>query len=147
MGNRCGVDKVKGIIKRRSLRSKVAKSKSPFKCGTNQKIKHLITWHYLSIFVLLFFCLATPGYALDVTLQWVPNNEPNLAGYQVFYRQEGQSYNYTSPYWETIDNTCTVYDLDETKTYYFVVRAFSTEGFQSSNSNEICLKAGTSTGN
>ncbi len=88
----------------------------------------------------------TSGYATDVTLKWTPNNEPNLAGYTVFYRQEGQSYNYTNPYWETTDPTCTIYDLDETKTYHFIVRAFSTEGFQSGNSNEVCLEAGTTTG-
>jgi hypothetical protein len=31
--------------------------------------------------------------------------------------------------------------------YYFIVRAFSTEGFQSGNSNEVYLEAGTTTGN
>lgn len=84
---------------------------------------------------------------MDVTLQWSPNTESDLAGYKVFYRQEGQSYDYTIPYWETTVSACTVYDLDETQTYYFVVRAFSTEGFQSDDSNEVCLKAGTTTGN
>ena len=95
----------------------------------------------------MFFCFVTSGYAIDVTLKWTPNNEPNLAGYTVFYRQEGQSYNYTNPYWETTDPTCTIYDLDKTQTYYFIVRAFSTEGFQSGNSNEVCLETGTTTGN
>jgi hypothetical protein len=49
--------------------------------------------------------------------------------------------------WETTDPACTIYDLDETQTYYFTVRAFSPEGFQSGNSNEVCLEAGTTTGN
>lgn len=95
----------------------------------------------------MFFCFVTSGYATDVTLKWTPNNEPNLAGHTVFYRQEGQSYNYTNPYWETTDPTCTIYDLDKTQTYYFIVRAFSTEGFQSGNSNEVCLEAGATAGN
>ena len=72
-------------------------------------------------------------------------DQPNTACYTVFYRIEGQSYNYTSPYWETTDPTCPIYDLDETKTYYFVVRAFTTESFQSGDSNEVCLDAVTTT--
>ena len=147
MGYMCDAAKVKKINKIQSFRSKIAQIKSLFGCGTNKTINILITWNYLLIVILLLFCVVTSGYAADVTLQWTPNNEPDLAGYTVYYRQEGQSYIYTNPYWETTDPTCTVYDLDETKTYYFVVRAFSTEGFQSGDSNEVCLEAGTTTGN
>jgi len=139
--------KVKEIIKIRSFRSKITQIKSLFGCGTNKKFNILTTWNYLLFFILLFFCLATSSYAIDVTLKWTPNNEPNLAGYTVFYRQEGQLYNYTNPYWETTDSTCTIYDLDETKKYYFIVRASSNEGFQSDNSNEVCLETRTNTGN
>jgi Fibronectin type III domain len=80
---------------------------------------------------------------MDITLQWTPNNEPDVAGYKVFFREEGQSYNYNAPYWETIEAKCTIYDLDQTKTYYFVVRAFDIDGFTSSNSNEVVLREGT----
>lgn len=146
MGYWCGAAKVRKIMRFRNFGSKIAQVKSLFGCNTNKKIKILTVWNYLFLIILLFFCFVTSGYATDVTLQWTPNNEPNLAGYKVFYRQEGQSYNYTTPYWETTDVTCTIYDLDETKTYYFIVRAFSVEGFQSVNSNEVCLEAGTTTG-
>ena len=146
MGYRCDAAKETEIIKIRSFRSKITQVKSLFECGTNKKFNILTTWNYLLIFILLLFCFVTSGYAIDVSLKWTPNNEPNLAGYTVFYRQEGQSYNYTNPYWETTDPTCTIYDLDETKTYYFIVRAFSNESFQSGNSNEVCLEAGTTTG-
>lgn len=138
---------VNEIIKTRSFRSKIAHVKSLFGCSINKKLNILTSWNYLLFFILLFFCSVTSSYATDVTLNWTPNSEPNLAGYTVFYRQEGQSYNFTNPYWETTDPTCTIYDLDETKTYYFTVRAFSTEGFQSDNSNEVCLEPGTITSN
>jgi hypothetical protein len=147
MGYRSDAAKVGEIIKTRSFRSKIIQAKSLFGCGINKKFNILTTLNYLLFVILLFFCFVTSGYAVDVTLKWTPNNEPNLAGYKVFYRQEGQLYNYTSPYWETTDPTCTIYDLDETKTYYFIVRAFSTEGFQSSDSNEVCLETETTTGN
>ena len=97
---------------------------------------------FILFFIFLFFNFATPVYAIDITLQWTPNNETNLAGYRVFYRAESQSYNYENPYWESIDPTCTIYDLDETKTYYFVVRAFETNGLESANSNEVLLIEG-----
>ena len=97
---------------------------------------------FILFFIFLFFNFATPVYAIDITLQWTPNNEPNLAGYRVFYCEESQSYNYLDPYWETIDPICTINDLDETKTYYFVVRAFDTNGLESANSNEVLLIEG-----
>jgi len=93
-------------------------------------------------FIVLLIGFATPAGAIDITLQWTPNNEPDLAGYRVFYREEGQSYDYENPCWESVDPVCTVYDLDETKTYYFVVRAFDTSGSESSDSNEVLLMEG-----
>lgn len=92
--------------------------------------------------IFLSFCLVTTVHAIDITLQWTPNNEPDLAGYRSFYREEGQSYDYEHPYWESIDPVCTIYDLDETKTYYFVVRAFDTNGLESADSNEVILNEG-----
>ena len=62
--------------------------------------------------IFLSFNFATTVYAIDITLQWTPNNEPTIAGYRAFYREEGQPYDYENPYWESIDPTCTIYDLD-----------------------------------
>jgi len=95
--------------------------------------------------IFLSFNFATTVYAIDITLQWGRNNEPDLAGYRAFYREEGQAYDYENPYWESIDPICIIYDLDETKTYYFVVRAFDTNGFESANSNEVLLIEGIPT--
>jgi hypothetical protein len=84
---------------------------------------------------------------MDITLRWAPNNDPKVVGYKVFYREVGQSYNYNIPYWECTNTECTVYDLDTTKTYYFVVRAFDNNGNTSGNSNEVALSAGTAVNN
>lgn len=73
----------------------------------------------------------------SVTLEWSANTEPDLAGYRVFIHAEGQSYDYIKPEWEGIKTTYTIYRLDETKNYYFVARAFDTEGFESGDSNEV----------
>jgi hypothetical protein len=80
---------------------------------------------------------------MDISLQWAPNSEPDVAGYKVYYREQSQSYDYSNPYWETVEPKCTIYDLDITKTYYFVVRAFDIDGNTSNNSNEVVLRAGT----
>jgi Fibronectin type III domain len=95
----------------------------------------------------MFFCVVSSLYAMDITLKWAPNNDSKVTGYKVYYRIDGQSYNYNAPYWECTDTECTVYDLDKTKNYYFVVRAFDNEGNTSGNSNEVALKAGTAANN
>jgi len=80
---------------------------------------------------------------VDVSFQWDKNTDPDLAGYRVFCREIGQSYNYTNPSWEGTDTTCTIYDLDQTKTYYFVSRAFDIYGLESIDSNELVLEPST----
>ena len=44
---------------------------------------------------------------MDISLQWTPNSEPDVAGYKVYYREQSQPYNYNAPYWETIEPKCT----------------------------------------
>ncbi len=101
---------------------------------------------------LLFFVALAPilflfpqnVYAVDVTLAWDANSEEDLAGYRVFCREDGQSYNYNDPDWEGTDTSCTIdetiYELDDSITYYFVVRAFDTSGNESGDSNEVCYQ-------
>ena len=108
-----------------------------------QKRQRSTNLKLILLFPFMFFCFVSSLHAMDITLQWTPNSEPNVSGYKVFYRKEGQSYNYNAPYWETIEAKCTIYDLDITKTYYFVIRAFDIDGFTSSNSNEVGLREGT----
>ena len=108
-----------------------------------QKRKRSTNLKLILLFFFIFFCFVSSIHAMDITLQWTPNNEPDVAGYKIFFREESQTYNYNAPYWETIEAKCTIYDLDITKTYYFVVRAFDIDGFTSSNSNEVILREGT----
>jgi PKD repeat protein len=104
-------------------------------------------WFVLLTIALFVFSIPNSSGSTQVTLEWSPNSEPDLAGYALFCREQGQNYNYDSPCWEGTDTTCTIYDLDETKSYFFVVRAVDTEGFQSSDSNEAFLEAGTTPDN
>jgi len=98
----------------------------------------IIFWFVLLTSTLIFLPAYDASASTEVVLEWTPNSEPDLAGYKVFCREQGQSYNYTTPSWSGADNYCTVYDLDENKTYCFVARAYDSEGFESGDSEEVC---------
>jgi PKD repeat protein len=95
-------------------------------------------WFILLTLNFLFFPILNSSAATRVSLEWAPNSEPDLAGYKIFSRERSQSYDYATPSWEGTDTYCTIYDLDETKTYCFVARALDTEGHESKNSKEVC---------
>jgi hypothetical protein len=90
-------------------------------------------------FVLVSLVFPQDIYAVDITLTWDASSQPDLDGYRVYCRQEGDSYNYNHPDWagNRTETTCTIYGLDDNNTYYFVVRAVDVEGNESGDSNEI----------
>jgi hypothetical protein len=100
----------------------------------NKLLRNLL-WIILIVpFIYVHNSLATT----QVTLEWTANTETDLAGYRIFFREDGQPlYDYANPAWESIETTCTIYDLDETTTYHFVARAFDTEGYESGDSEEV----------
>jgi PKD repeat protein len=86
-----------------------------------------------SVFLAILFCASVALAVIDVTLAW--DSSSGSDGYRLFYREDGQNYDYTSPDWEGTGTTCTISGLDESTTYHFVVRAFNDYG-ESGNSNE-----------
>ena len=92
-------------------------------------------------FAFTFDCLAVT----QVSLAWDPNTETDVAGYRIFVREQSQSYDYENPSWEGTDTSSTIYNLDETKTYCFVARAFDTLGNESADSAEVCQTASAMT--
>jgi hypothetical protein len=93
----------------------------------------------LLLLVLISFLFPALAFAMDVNLAWDPNSGDNLAGYHVYAREEGEAYNYNHPEWEGTDTQCTVKGFDEYESYYFVVRAFDSDGNESGDSNEVYL--------
>jgi PKD repeat protein len=98
-------------------------------------------WFFFFTLTFLCFFIISASAATQVTVEWDPSNVPNLAGYKIFSREKGQSYDYTRPCWQGTHTYCTIYDLDETKTYYLVARAVDDQGLESDNSNEVCQTA------
>jgi hypothetical protein len=108
----------------------------------------------------LLFCFVTPAYALDVTLQWDANTEPDLDGYKVYYRAGSSgggilaNYNGTGANPEgpspidvplTLDENpdinvveFTIHNLPDGQIYYFVVTAYNNDvpPLESGPSNE-----------
>jgi hypothetical protein len=89
------------------------------------------------LLLVLFLSPATVAHCFDLSFAWDANTEPDLAGYRVFYREEGQNYDYNNPDWEGTETTCTIYDLDDNAIYYFVSRAYDIYGNESENSVEL----------
>ncbi|MGB2689405.1 MAG: hypothetical protein WBC36_10510, partial [Desulfobacterales bacterium] len=82
-------------------------SKYRFNCS-------FLFWFVLLTLNFLFFFNLNASAATQVSLEWAPNSEPDLAGYRVFCREQSQSYDYGNPSWEGTGTYCTIYDLDET---------------------------------
>lgn len=120
-------------------------------------ISRFIKWVLFSFFLFLFFI---PGVtdAMTVTLGWNANTEENLAGYKIYYRQDGSgdridgnydgvgAHEGDSPIVMYLDEDqdpdprfveYSVHWLDRTRVYYFVVTAFSVCGLESACSNEV----------
>ena len=92
----------------------------------------------LVTFIFQFFCIFNASAASQVQLAWDANSESDLAGYRIFCREQSQPYDYANPSWEGTDTSCTISDLDETKAYCFVARAFNARDDESENSIELC---------
>jgi PKD repeat protein len=113
--------------------------------GSKSRINYSFLFRYIFLifltFIFQFFFTLNSLAVTQVSLVWDPNTETDVAGYRIFTREQSQSYDYTNPSWEGTDTSCTIYNLDETKTYCFVARAFDTLGNESADSAEVCQAA------
>ncbi len=83
--------------------------------------------------VLIFLLFSINVCAKEITLQWDPNLEPDLAGYHVFYGELGA----TPDVLAVSTNRATIPDLFGGITYFFYVTALNTAGLESDPSVQI----------
>ncbi|MDU0460511.1 MAG: Ig-like domain-containing protein [Geobacteraceae bacterium] len=88
---------------------------------------------------ILSLAMSGTGQALDVSLQWDPNTEADLAGYKVHYSSGSAALGDGT----TIDvqnrTTATITGLDPDKSYNIAVTAYNTSGIEGSYSNVITV--------
>jgi hypothetical protein len=85
---------------------------------------------------------AASAEAATITIAWDRNTESNLAGYIVSYGTAAGQYTQTA---DVGLSTTWSLNVTDTKTYYFRVQAYNTEGVRSGYSNEASGSAGVTT--
>jgi hypothetical protein len=89
------------------------------------------------ILVLLLSCfllMPQTAWGISIALAWDPPASGIPDGYRMFYRFDGQAYDYLHPAWEGPELTCWIRSLPDTR-IRFVVRAYNAAG-ESGDSNE-----------
>jgi hypothetical protein len=116
--------------------------------GTQKNRHHLSECLFFFIVIIFFFLSITAVEAYDLTLQWDPNSEPDVAGY-VLYIDDGTSgpdYEYFDTYpLEDIDPdnpSCIITGLQNDHDYYFALTAYDADGNESDLSDDICVNNG-----
>lgn len=89
------------------------------------------------LFFLIGLTLLIPSsvHPFSLTLAWDRNKEPEVVGYKIYVGLKPRQY-----FWELNvgnNNTGTVGNLSEGTPYYFAVKAYNKEGFESRFSNEV----------
>ena len=105
---------------------------------------YVLRFHLMSLLGAVFFFIlsySSAAYAIQVSLAWDPPATGTPDGYRLFYRLQGQSYNYSQPAWQGSTTTGTISNLQDTTTY-FVVRAYNASG-ESGDSNEATYQPAT----
>jgi hypothetical protein len=94
--------------------------------------------------VILFFLPFTAYSDYEITFQW-DASDSGVSGYRLYGREAGHFYDYDE-FWcqtDSPDTQCTIEELDENTTYYFIVRAFDEDGNESADSNEVVFRYGS----
>ena len=95
--------------------------------------------------IALLFCFVTPCHAMDITLAWDANTEPNLAGYKVYYCSDGSGEPYggigategDSPIDVGNVTEFILHGLLDGEVHFFALTAYNDEGLESGYSNEV----------
>ena len=72
-----------------------------------------------------------------ISVKWLPNSEPDLAGYKVYYGKTSRSYSANINAGLTTE--CTISDLQPGYEYFFSVSAYDTAGNESTLSDEVSI--------
>jgi hypothetical protein len=87
---------------------------------------------FLSIIIYTTF-----SHAVQVTLEWKANTDPDLAGYIIYQGTSSRGYDT----WMDVGNwtSATIADLEDSETHYFNVTAYDIHGNESGYTDEVCI--------
>jgi hypothetical protein len=92
---------------------------------------------------------ANPAFAVDLTLAWDPNTEPDLEGYGVYLSKDGAGPPYdlvgyvtTGELEDPSNPTFTITGLVKGDRYYIALTAYDTAGAESDFSDAVCADVG-----
>jgi hypothetical protein len=87
-------------------------------------------------FFLAMTLLSSPSvHSAQVTLQWDPNQEADLAGYRIYYGTSSGYYSYSLDVGKT--TSCTISNLQDGTSYYFAAIAYDNDLQESEFSSEV----------
>lgn len=98
------------------------------------------------LFLVLLIWPSATVFAVQVTLQWDPVSDADLAEYRIYVRSDGDDYG-SEPAWVGRATVSTINNLVENNSYCFIVRASNTNGVESGNSNEACYQSAAEASN
>ena len=87
--------------------------------------------------VAVFVSMGNAAEVTQITLAWDPSDDPNVAGYNVYWRTTGRTYRKPIGTVGNVPNPEFSLTLSYGRRYYFAVTAYDTYGNESSPSNEI----------
>jgi hypothetical protein len=101
------------------------------------------------LFLLMWVLSAGPASAVDLTLAWDPNTEPDLEGYGVYLSKDAPGPPYdlagyvtTAELEDPSNPTFTVTGLVKGDRYYLALTAYDTSGAESDFSDAVCADIG-----
>lgn len=88
----------------------------------------------INLFLFFFFSINI-SLAADISIMWDPNNEPDIAGYKVYYGTRSRTYENSINVGNVTSYTLNNLKLDTI--YFLAVTAYDTNGLESDYSEEI----------
>jgi len=99
------------------------------------KLSSIHALSFISLVALILFISTTNVYSAQVTVEWNPNTEADIAGYQISSGPSSGNYdNFNAVVTQTSD---TIQNLEEGQTYYIAARAIDTSNNKSDYSAEV----------
>ena len=89
-------------------------------------------------------CIAAPAEAASVHIGWPPSDSPEVVGYRVHYGDQPGFYTNTVQVDGRFTSDAVIGGLEEGKTYFFAVTAYTADGLESGYSKEISNEKGGS---